>query len=83
MMNFEATACIRRGRGTTAAATVNLDFRGNVGHVTSMRTLTTQPPMKETSAGAFIGFVASTEGSLIKKENICKIVDHVIEAKLR
>ena len=58
MMNFEATACIRRGRGTTAAATVNLDFRGNVGHVTSMRTLAAQPPMKEASASAFIGFGA-------------------------
>ena len=36
--------------------------------MTSMRTLAAQPPMKEASTRAFIGFVACcTEGSLLKK----------------
>ena len=42
--------------------------------MTSMRTLAAQPPMKEASTRAFIGFVAcSTEGSLLKKRKKLRI----------
>ena len=73
MMNLEASIACRAATGATATAvTVNLDFRGNVRHVTSMRTLATQPPMKKASASAFIRFVASTEGSLLKRRRIVR-----------
>jgi hypothetical protein len=78
---------LQAGTSWAAAAAVDLDFRrGNGGHVTSMRTLAAQPPMKEASTRAFIGFVACcSEGSLLKKRKKLRIKEDVafFKEKLR
>ena len=62
-MDFEASVC----RARTTALPIYLDFCCNVGNMASVWTFAAEPPMEKAPTRAFIGFVASTERSLFKK----------------